>query len=473
MEEIALLPEEEQLEALEGVDPEALLWDWRSWGRPEQFAPDGDWNVWLIVAGRGFGKTRAGAEWVREKAKENPGARFFLVARTAADVRDVMIEGDSGIMNVSPPSEQPEWQPSKRRLVWPNGASAIAFTSEEPSQLRGPQAHFTWADEAAAWKFTVDDSGLNAWDNVRLATRLTTPQIPVPQILATTTPKRTKFMSDMLKENVDNPNDVVVTRGSTYDNLGNLAKSYLDVITGVYEGTRLAQQELMGLMLDALEGALFSEDMIGNGRVNLVNSRLPLRVVAVDPSVAEQPTDECGIVVVGSTNERQMHRRHAYVLEDATVHGSPEVWVREVVRMAKKWNCPVVAEKNQGHALIDLAIRNVDPTIQVLPVHSKVGKMLRAEPVALAYEQERVHHVGNLATLEAQMTNWLPGETRKSPDRLDALVHGVTALLIQSPKGFHAGPMRAQSLGSKRLPQSRGTGFSRAANLQRRGRRAA
>lgn len=468
MEEIALLSPEEQAEILDAMDPDSLVWDWRSWGRPEQFSPPGGWNVWLIMAGRGFGKTRAGAEWVREKARENPGCRFFLVARTSADVRDVMIEGESGIMNISPPSEMPDWQPSKRRLVWPNGATATAFTSEEPSQLRGPQAHFTWADEAAAWKFTVDDSGLNAWDNVRLATRLGAQ----PQILATTTPKRTPFMTKIMEEHAKDPEIVVVTRGSTYDNLGNLAKAYLDVVTGVYEGTRLAQQELMGMMLDAMEGALFTEEMIQHGRINVVNSALPLRVVAVDPSVAEQPTDECGIVVVGASNQRQMHQRHAYVLEDATVHGSPEKWAKAVVATARKWNAPVVAEQNQGHALIALAIKNIDPTIKVYPVHSKVGKVLRAEPVAMAYEQRRVHHIGILAELEAQMNNWLPGETRKSPDRLDALVHGVTALLIQHPKGFQTGPMRAHSMAGRKISGGKGSGFGRTV-AGTRGRRAA
>lgn len=412
--------------------------------------------------------TRCGAEWIREKARENPGCRIALAARTAADVRDVMIEGESGIIAVSSESEKPDFQPSRRRVVWPNGSTALMFSSEEPSQLRGPQFDFSWADEAAAWKFTVDDSGLNAWDNLRLATRLG----ETPQILATTTPKRTPFMHTLLEDHAKKPGQIKITRGSTYDNLSNLAAGYLDFVTGMYEGTRLAQQELMGLMLDAMEGALFSEEMINTPRLKMISAGLPLRVVAVDPSVAQEPTDECGIVVVGATNQRRMHERHAYILEDATIHGSPEEWVKEVVRMAKKWNAPIVAEKNQGHALIDLAIKAEDPSVKVYAVHSKVGKQLRAEPVALAYEQKRVHHIGYLADLESQMTNWLPGETRKSPDRLDALVHGVTALLIQQPKNFHTGPMRAHSSGARRIPTGRGTGVGRTVAGQR-GRRAA
>lgn len=471
MEEIALLSKEEQDAILEKMDPEKLIWDWKAWGRPEQFAPPGKWNVWLICAGRGFGKTRAGAEWVRDMAIRYPGCRIALVGRTAADVRDVMVDGESGIIAVSPPDQKPVFQASRRRLLWPNGSEALMFSSEEPDQLRGPQFHFAWADEAAAWKFTVDDSGLNAWGNLRFATRLSIGDA-TPQVIATTTPKRTPFMHELLKENSEKPHQVVVTRGSTYDNLGNLDAGYLDFVTGMYEGTSIAQQELMGLMLDAMEGVLFTEEMIGEHRLNMVGAALPLRMVAVDPSVAENPKDECGIVVVGATNHRKLYQRHAYILEDATVHGSPEEWVKQVVKMARKWNAPIVAEKNQGHALIDLAIKAQDPTLKVWPVHSMVGKKLRAEPVALAYEQGRVHHIGHLADLETQMTNWLPGETKKSPDRLDALVHGVTSLLINPPKGFYTGPMRSRSAGSRKIPTGRGTGIGRTLP-SRRGRRAA
>lgn len=456
MQMIAELPPAQREEALDGLDLESLQWDWRSWGRPEQFAPVGNWNIWLAIAGRGWGKTRAGAEWVREKAMQNPGCRIALVARTSGDVSGVMIDGDSGIMNISPPSEQPEHKISKRRLVWPNGSIAETFSAEEPDQIRGPQFHFAWADEAAAWKFVKDASGLNAWDNLRLATRLG----EYPQILATTTPKRTPFMQELLLEAEQKPGQVVLTRGSTYDNAGNLSQAYLDVITGVYEGTRLAEQELMGLMLDAFEGALFGEAAIAKNRVALVDHDKLLRVVAVDPSVAEQPTDECGIVVVGATRHRKLHQRHAYVLEDASMHGPPDQWARQVVATARRWNAPVIAEGNQGQALVKLAIQNIDPNVPVLLVNSKVGKQLRAEPVALVYEQGRVHHVGIEATLEAQLTNWIPAD-RKSPDRLDALVHGLTALLISPPKGLGGGPIRARSASRHQLPQGMGQGKSR------------
>lgn len=446
---IAMLSPAKQKEALDGIDAEELLYDWKFWGRPEQFAPPGNWNVWLICAGRGYGKTRAGAEWVRKMALEHPGCRIGLVARTSADVRSVMLDGDSGLMNIGPEDERPVHKASLRRVIWPNGSVAETFSAEEPDQLRGPQFHYAWADEAAAWKFVKDTSGLNAWDNLRIGTRLGN----TPQLIATTTPKRTPFMHELLAEAGKPESDVVITRGSTYDNVGNLSKAYLNVITGVYEGTSLAQQELQGIMLDAMEGALFDEVVIEKNRIDGNMSSLPpLRVVSVDPSVAEQPNDECGITVIGATKRRELHEREAWVLEDATVHGSPDVWVKRVVEMARKWQCPIIAEKNQGHALIDLAIRNVDTTVKVLPVHSKVGKKLRAEPVAMAYEQGRIHHVGRLAELEAQMTSWVPGETRKSPDRLDALVHGITALLISPPKSFGNQPVRARSMAARSIP---------------------
>lgn len=416
----------------------------------------------LFLAGEGYvttHNTRMGAEWVRKKAMENPGCRMGLVARTAADVHGVMLNGESGIMNIGPPSERPEHKISQRKLIWPNGSIAETFSAEEPDSLRGPSFHFAWCDEFAAWKHVKDASGLNAWDNARIACR----EGDVPQIIATTTPKRTPALRELLEEHARGEGAIKLVRGTTYENAGNLSQVYLNVITGVYEGTSLAQQELMGIMLEEMDGALFTEEMIGNSRVPAV-SIPPLRVVAVDPSVAESPTDECGIIVVGSTRERQRHKREAWVLEDATVHGSPEVWVKRVVEMANKWSCPVVAEKNQGHALIDLVIKNVDPSVQVLPVHSKVGKKLRAEPVALVYERGQVHHVGYHPELEAQMTTWIAGETRKSPDRLDALVHGVTALLIAPPKPLQGhGGIRAHSPAARRLPVASGPGGSRLA----------
>ena len=462
MEQLALLPKDEQALVLSNIDPEVLQWDWHSWGRPEQLAPEGDdWNIWLVLAGRGFGKTRLAAEWVREQAKyTNEGQRrFALVARTAADVRDVIVEGESGIINVSPPSERPHYEPSKRRLTWPNGNTATLFTADEPDSLRGPQFTHAWGDEIAAWRQTPDAAGMTAFDNLRVGTRLGSK----PKIVCTTTPKRVPLLYKLIEES-NNPKSlskVIVTRGSTLDNAGNLSGTYLDTIMGVYEGTSLARQELYGEMLTDLEGTLWTMEMIEKSRQGLLPPQAPLRCIGVDPSVAENPRDECGIVVCASTSDRDLYKRHAWVLEDASILGSPEVWANKVVEMARRWGAPVIAEVNQGGALVRNAINAIDPNVTVLEVHSKHGKALRAEPVVLAYEQERVHHIGYLSDLESQMTTWIPGETKKSPDRVDALVHAMTALLIKPPQGFVGGNLVAKSFASRRLPNFRSGGGGR------------
>lgn len=450
---IAELPKDEQKKVLSGLDPETLRWDWSFWGRPEQQAPVGnDWNVWLVLAGRGFGKTRLASEWVRDQARytDTGQKRFALVARTAADVRDVIVEGESGIINVSPPSERPHYEPSKRRLTWPNGNVATLFTADEPDSLRGPQFTHAWGDEVAAWRQTPDAAGMTAFDNLRVGTRLG----EKPKIVLTTTPKRVEVLYALIKEADKFPGKVIITKGATMDNRGNLSESYMDAIMGVYEGTRLAQQELYGEMLSDVEGALWVPDLIDRGRETQLPMGTPLRCVGVDPSVAENPRDECGIIVVASTGDRDLYKRHAWVLEDATVHGSPDTWANKVVSMARKWGAPVVAEVNQGGALVRNAINTIDPSVKVLEVHSKFGKALRAEPVTLAYEQSRVHHVGYLAELESQMISWIPGEG-KSPDRVDALVHALTALLIKPPPGFVGGRITARSLGNRKLPSLR------------------
>jgi phage terminase large subunit-like protein len=453
MENLAMLSEAERRAILQDVDMDALLWDWKAWGRPEQQSPEGNWNIWAYIAGRGAGKTRTAAEWVREEAKYTTTGqrRFALVARTAADVRDVIVEGESGIINVSPPSEKPLYEPSKRRLTWPNGNTATCFTADEPDSLRGPQFTHAWGDEIAAWRQTPDAAGMTAFDNLRVGTRLG----GNPKIMVTTTPKRVPLLYSLLRESEQYPDRVKISRGSTLDNAGNLSSAYLNTIVGVYEGTRLAAQELYGEMLDDVEGALWVIEMIDRARSETYPIGTPLRVIGVDPSVAENPRDECGIVVCASSADRDLYKRHAWVLEDASILGSPETWANKVVEMARKWGCPVVAEVNQGGALVRNAINAIDPTVKVLEVHSKYGKALRAEPITLAYEQDRVHHVGYLGDLESQMCSWIPGEG-KSPDRVDALVHAMTALLIKPPAGFMGGSITAKSPAARRLPAFRG-----------------
>lgn len=718
MEQIAMLPEKEQEEALAGLDPEQIRWDWSLWSRPAQVPPkDDSWDVGLALAGRGFGKTRMAAEWIREKARQTDQGplRFLLVARTAADVREVIVEGEalaldtpvaspmsptgfipigklkkgdivvggdgknarvkrvfpvlhgrpcyavkvagedkpiiadadhkwlvrqraghwgtgklnkkllvkttkeilddfdrrwyiepvvlegeedirlrytpynvgyilgsqpfrgeytdhtaetrripedyfwapkkvrevvlqglldarqavgetgeipgtnttrirkdirrlaaglgyvtseyrrtfaregridswdttalwkkgrgalraiqsitpvesvpvrcievdspdhtflihdtyvkthnSGIVAVSPPSERPEYRPSIRRLIWPNGSQAFCTSADEPDSLRGVQAHYSWGDELAAWRQPTKEGELSAWDNLRIATRLGRN----PQILATTTPKRVKVLFDLIEEQKTNPK-IWTTRGSTFDNAGNLAGAYLDAITGVYGGTSLALQELHGNMLEAVEGALWDDGMIVHTKD--LPPYTPLRVIGVDPTVAEEPGDECGIVVVSATADKDLYRRQAWVLEDASIQGSPQVWAQKVVDMHLKWGAPIVAETNQGGALVKNAIHQIDPTIPVYEVHSKVGKKLRAEPIVLAYQQNRVRHFGYHVELEEQMVTWEPESTRKSPDRVDALVHALTALLIAPPKGFWSAPIRARGVADRQI----------------------
>lgn len=454
-EQVALLPEEEREAVLEGLDPEALQWDWDFWSRPEQVAPrDDTWSIFLALAGRGFGKTRASAEWVRERAKETKQGplRMGLVARTAADVRDVIVQGESGILAVSPPSERPEYFPSLRKLKWPNGNEALCFTSEEPSTLRGPQFHYAFADEFAAWRQIPDEVGMTAWANLRIATRLG----KNPQIFVATTPKRVQSLKDLLKEADEKSDKIIIRKGSTMDNASNLAETYIEGITGVYAGTKLGRQELYGEMLDDIEGALFSSQVIEQFRGNVIPVGTPLKIVGVDPTVADKPGDECGIVVMASTADRDLYKRQAWVLEDASIHGAPEVWAKRVVETARKWGAPVVAEKNQGGALIRNAIQAIDPTIPVFEVWSKQGKALRAEPISLIYEQGRIHHLGYFAELEDQMTTWEPENRKgKSPDRLDALVLAATALMVTPPAGFGGGVLSAHSVARHKLPPSR------------------
>ena len=450
---VADLSPEAREEILAEMDPDTLAFDPQFWLRPTQLRPINEtgWTLAEMVAGRGAGKTRSMCEWARHKAQGVP-TRGALVARTAADVRDVLVAGESGILAVSPPSERPEYEPSKRLLTWPNGTTALCFSSEAPDQLRGPQFHWSLADELASWKYLPDESGLTAWDNLRLATRLG----EHPQIFAGTTPKRTPFMRSLIKAAEDEPG-VLLLRGSTKDNQGNLSQTYIDMIYGLYAGTMLAQQELEGIMLDDIDGALWSEEMLEEARVTaLPKLRRPLIVVGCDPSVSEKPGDETGIVVVVvDAAIRDMYRRHAYVLSDASVQASPEVWAKLLVGESRRWGgAPVIAETNQGGGLIKAVLTGIDPTVRVLGVHSRFGKAIRAEPIQLASQQGRIHHVGYFPELEDQLCSWVPDETKKSPDRLDAYVHALTSVLVKAPEGLWAGGVRAYSPSRRSIPSA-------------------
>lgn len=447
---IALLPVAKQKEILDEIDPDRLMYDFTFWGRPSQLAAIESTAPFIVaLAGRGWGKTRVMSEWVHHKAMTNPGCRIALIGRVVSDVRDVMIMGESGILSVTHPDDRPRYVASMRRLKWPNGSEAITYSADIASQMRGPQQHFAACDELAAWRQKPDASGLNMWGNVQMATRLGSK----PQIFVATTPRRSKDMLDLYEKALDEPDVVDIIRGSTYSNR-HLPKTYIDVVTGLYAGTHLGAQELEGEMVGDITGALLRMELIEDDRdLDPPDPlSLPLRAIGVDPSVSENPNDECGIVAVCSTGERELHKRTAYVFEDASLLGSPAVWARKAVEMARKYQAVIVIEDNQGGEMCRMVIKNVDKTIPVVKVKAMAGKALRAEPVVLAYEQHRIHHTDYHTQLEDQLTTWVPGETLKSPDRLDAAVHALAALLVKTPSGW-GGEIRISSRASRtRLP---------------------
>jgi len=370
--------------------------------RPAQIPPAGDWQYWLLKAGRGFGKTRVGGEWSIKQAREVPGCRLALVAPTASDTRDVMVEGESGILSISSDGFMPVYEPSKRRLTWPNGSMATLYSAEEPNRLRGPQHHYAWCDELASWKYP------EAWDMLLFGLRLGA----FPRAVITTTPRPIPIIKELMHD----PR-CVVTGGSTYENKDNLAPSFITSIVKKYEGTRLGRQELNAEILDDNPGALWHRDVIENLRVRECPQLIRV-VVGMDPSVTGNETsDETGIIAGGIAANG-----HGYILQDASLQASPAEWARAGVRAfyANKAD-RIVGEVNNGGDLVEVNIRTVDRNIPFTAVHASRGKAIRAEPVAGLYEQGRIHHVGTFPQLEDQMCDWMPGAA-KSPDRMDGLV---------------------------------------------------
>lgn len=453
-EQLAKLSTKDREEILADLDPEKLQYDWEFWGRPEQQLPNhDDWEILLALAGRGWGKTRTGAEIIREWAKK-PGMNLAIAARSASDLRSTVAEGISGILAVHPPSEMPEYKPSIRQIVWKNGSKATLLNAESPELFRGGSYHAALVDEWASWPFPASPDEVSAFQNLRIATR--EPGLPGgPKIFIATTPKKVQPLKDLLKEAETNKR-IIIRRGTTFDNTSNLDSEYINTMSGIYGGTRLSEQELLGEMLEDVDGVLWTQEVLDGSRVYGLPSGgvPPLRIVGLDPSVSDEARDEAGIVVCGATTERELYKRHAWVLEDSTVQGPPEVWANAAVNAAQRWRCPIVVEKNQGGALIRGAIHNIDPNIQVFEVFAKAGKYLRAEPISLIYEQRRVHHVGFFPLLESQMVSWT-SDDRKSPDRIDALVHALTALMIKPPPSFHGGHLTARSVANKKIPTTR------------------
>lgn len=408
----------------------ALPFLFEFWAHEHQLPPEGDWRTWVILGGRGAGKTRAGAEWVRsqvEGAKPmQPGRcrRIALIGETYDQAREVMIYGDSGILACTPYDRRPKYVSTRRTLVWPNGAEAMLFSAQDPEALRGPQFDAAWVDEFAKWKKAQE-----VWDMLQFGLRLG----DAPRVCVTTTPRNV----EVLKALLDLPS-TVRTHAATDENRAYLAQSFLEEVRVRYGDSSLGRQELDGVLVDQVEGALWTREMFDAGR----SGRLPdldRIVVAVDPPASQgAKADACGIVVAGLVDAQDPRDRRAYVLEDASVQGvGPSGWAGAAIEAMHRWEADrIVAEVNQGGDMVEATLRQIDPYIPYKAVHATRGKSMRAEPVAALYEQGRVYHARGLGLLEDQMCLMTPSDYKGSgsPDRVDALVWAITELMLQHPK---------------------------------------
>ncbi len=412
-----MLPERLRRQAVNSLtqkEAEKLLYDWSFWARPAQLPPNRDWYVWLLRSGRGFGKTRTGSETVRQWAAAGHSP-IALIGQTKADVRDTMVEvGASSILKISPPWFMPEYEPSKRRLTWPNGVIGVIYSGDEPDQLRGPQHAKGWVDELAKFKHPRE-----TWDNFEMGLRTG----EKPQAIVTTTPRPLKLITELINEKT-----TAVTGGHTMENAVNLSPAFLKRILEKYEGTRLGRQELAGEILDDNPGALWQRGKIDELRVRKA-PELARIIVAVDPeATSKKNSAETGIIVAGVGKVKDA--AHGYILDDLTIRGTPDKWATAAVAGYHKYRADrIVGEVNNGGDMVEHTIRTVDKNVAYNAVHASKGKHIRAEPVSALYEQGRVHHVGFFPDLEDQMCDWVPGDN--SPDRLDALVWAVTELMLR------------------------------------------
>ena len=391
-------------------EAERLVHAWPLWARQAQLPPPGPWRVWLLMAGRGFGKTRAGAEWVRWLAETGQAASVALVGDTADDVRQVMVEGPSGLLAVAPSSARPLWQRSLRRLEWPNGVGARCYAAVDPEELRGPEFDHAWADEIGKWPDPA------AWDNLMLALR----RGKAPRCLATTTPRPRRWLRDLAAAP-----DTVLVRGATAENAANLAPGFLAAMTARYGDGPLARQELRGEMITSFPGALWRHDeLVACRAVPPLRRDLQRVLVGVDPALGGP--GETGIVVVGRDGDGLI-----WVLEDASAALPPAAWAARVARCFRRWRAEaVIAEINQGGALVRSLLSQGGTRLPIREVRAMRSKSHRAEPVAAAYERGEVRHAGAFPELEDQMCACVPGQRQSpSPDRLDALVWAVNACL--------------------------------------------
>lgn len=433
--------EDEVAEFLDGMSHNAIAampWLFEIWALDHQMPPDGDWMTWVIMGGRGAGKTRAGAEWVRRQVEgcrpEEKGKcqRVALIGETIDQAREIMVFGDSGIMACSPPDRKPEWQSSRKRLVWPNGSIATIYSASDPESLRGPQFDCAWMDELAKWK-----KARETWDMLQFSLRLG----EAPQQIVTTTPKNLTLLREILAAP-----KTVMTSAPTSANKVNLARSFLEKVSADYSGTRLGRQELDGELLTDVEGALWSLGQIDKLRLE-EHPPLDRIVVAVDPPASSgDGADECGIVVAGVSAKGPPQDWRCYVLADRSIaKASPNAWAEEVVRAAKEFAADrVVAEVNQGGEMVETILRQQSEFLPFRGVRATRGKTARAEPVAALYEQGRVFHLGAFRGLEDQMCQMSQrGFAGKgSPDRVDALVWALTDLMIEPASAFRRPSIR-------------------------------
>jgi phage terminase large subunit-like protein len=412
---------ERELSDVEQASLEHLLRDWEVWARDDQLPPrDAAWRTWLILGGRGAGKTRAGAEWVRAQAlglapfANEPVMRIALVGETYHDARSVMVEGVSGLLAVHARHEQPVFYASRNELIWPNGAIAQLFSAEDPDGLRGPQFGAAWCDEIAKWRHAED-----TWDMLQFGLRLG----ELPRAVVTTTPRANTVLKGLMADET-----VTVSRARTVDNAANLAGSFLVEMQRRYAGTELGRQELDGELIDELKGTLWQRAWIDEMRCRSM-PELSRIVIGVDPPVTTgEKADACGIVIVG-----RGHDGRGYVLADATVQGlAPNAWARAVLQAYHEFEADrIVAEVNQGGDLVEAVIRQIEPSAPITKVRATRGKWIRAEPIAALYAEERISHVGEFEDLETEMMAF-GGDGRasgRSPDRLDALVWALTDLM--------------------------------------------
>ena len=389
---------------------------WRFWARADQLAPEGGWTTWLMLGGRGAGKTRAGAEWVMEEVESGRAGRIALVGETLSDVREVMIDGPSGLRGMARADMRPRYEVSRKRLLWPNGAVAYVFSAGEPESLRGPQFDAAWGDELAKWRHAEA-----AWDMLQFGLRLGTR----PRQVMTTTPRPVP----LLKRLIADP-QTAVTRAATAANRVNLADGFFRSVIARYEGTRLGRQELDAELIEDNPDALWTRETIERGRLRDARDFVRV-VVAVDPPASSGAgADECGIVCAGLGADGR-----AYVIDDRSMGRlSPLAWAKRVAGCYRAHEADrIVAEANNGGEMVAQVMRQEMPDAPIRLVHATRGKRLRAEPVAALYERGLVHHVGAFAKLEDQMCDWTPGA--RSPDRLDALVWALTELMLSGEAG--------------------------------------